>query len=171
LYGSEIWGIFNIKSNEFNDIDNTQIDECYKKLKCGSLHQQFCKYILGINKKSVNHVSLCELGRHPLYYNIVKGMLKYCYRLENLVEFPLLKDTCLCSKHLHYNHRTSWYSSIVKLFTIFNVGFNTMSLGKCNFNSALKILSSKYLTDWKYMNNSLKDGKLVTYLFLCMKEI
>ena len=150
-----------------NGIDNTQIDEFYKKLKCESLHQKFWKYILGINKKSVNHASLSELGRHPLHYNIVKDMLKYCYRLENLVEFPLLKDAFLCSKNLHYNHKTSWYSSIVKLFTIFNMGCNTMSLGKCNFNSTLKkLLSSKYLTDWKYRNNSLKDGKLVTYLFL-----
>ena len=167
LYGSEIWGVFNIKNNKFNCTDNTQIDDCYKKLKCESLHQKFCKYILGINKKSVNHASLSELGRHPLHYNIVKGMLKYCYRLENLVEFPLLKDAFLCNKHLHYNHKTSWYSTIVKLFNILNMGCNTMSLGKGDFNSTLKkLLSSKYLTDWKYRNNSLKDGKLVTYLFL-----
>ena len=86
-----------------------------------------------------------------LPYNIVKGMLKYCYRLENIVEFPLLKDAFLCNKHLHYNLKTSWYSTIVKLFNILNMGCNTMSLGKGDFNSTLKkLLSSKYLTDWKY---------------------
>jgi hypothetical protein len=46
----------------------------------------------------VNHASLSELGRHPLHYDIVKSLLKYCYRLENLTtEFPLLKDAFLCS--------------------------------------------------------------------------
>jgi hypothetical protein len=44
---------------------------------------------LGLNKKSVNHASLSELGRHPLHYEIVKRPLKYCYRWENLTtEFP-----------------------------------------------------------------------------------
>jgi hypothetical protein len=65
----------------------------YKNYKGETLHLKFCKYILGLNKKSVNHASLSELGRHPLHYDIVNSLLKYCYRLENLTtEFPLLKD-------------------------------------------------------------------------------
>jgi hypothetical protein len=59
-----------------------------------------------------HHASLSELGRHPLHYDIVKSLLKYCYRLENLTtEFPLalLKDAFLCSKNLHFRRSASWY--------------------------------------------------------------
>jgi hypothetical protein len=67
--------------------------------------------ILGLNRKSVNHASLSELGRYPLHYDIIKTILKYCYRLENLsTEFPLLQDAFLCSKKLHSMNKTSWYS-------------------------------------------------------------
>ena len=66
----------------------------------------------------MNHASLSEQERHPLHYDIVKSLLKYCYRLENLTtEFPLC-------------------------------------------------LNQQYLSDWKDISESLKDGKLTTYLFL-----
>jgi hypothetical protein len=64
-----------------------QINDCYKNYQGETLHLKFCKYILGLNNKSVNHASLSELGRHPLHYDIVKSLLKYCYRLENRVSF------------------------------------------------------------------------------------
>jgi hypothetical protein len=36
---------------------------------------------------------LSELGRHPLYFNIVKSMLNYYLRLEKTGStFPLLND-------------------------------------------------------------------------------
>jgi hypothetical protein len=40
--------------------------------------------MLGIKKKRVNFASLSESGRLPLHFNIVKSMIQYCYRLENL---------------------------------------------------------------------------------------
>jgi hypothetical protein len=43
-----------------------------------------CKVMLGIKKKRVNFASLSESGRLPLHFNIVKSMIQYCYRLENL---------------------------------------------------------------------------------------
>ena len=87
LYGSEIWGLFIVNNTKLKDTNNIQINDCYKNYKGETLHVKFCKYILGLNKKSVNHASLSELGRHPLHYDIVKSLLKYCYRLENRVSF------------------------------------------------------------------------------------
>ena len=75
LYGSELWGIFNVNNTKLKDTNNIQINDCYKNYKGETL---------GLNKKSVNHASFSELGRHPLHYDIVKRLLKYCYRLENL---------------------------------------------------------------------------------------
>ena len=123
---------------------------------------------MGLNKKSVNHASLSELGRHPLHYDIAKSLLKYCYRLENLAtQFPLLKDAFLCSKNLHFTHSASWYSSVNKLLNNFNIQDNSMWYNKSKFGFILrKCLNQKYLSDWKDTSESLKDEKLTTYLFL-----
>jgi hypothetical protein len=44
-------------------------------------------------KKATNLAVLSELGRHPLYFNIVKSMLNYYLRLEKTGStFPLLND-------------------------------------------------------------------------------
>jgi hypothetical protein len=57
------------------------------------LHQKFLKYILGVHTKTTNIAVLSELGRFPLYYNIIKAMLKYYYRLEKSQStFP--QDSC-----------------------------------------------------------------------------
>ena len=122
LYGSEVWGIFNVTSAKLSKTDDIHLNDCYKYFQGETLHLIFCKSILGLNRKSVNHASLSELGRYPLYYDIIKTILKYCYRLENLsTEFPLLQDACLCSKKLHSMNKTSWYSSVTKLLKIFNI--------------------------------------------------
>jgi hypothetical protein len=151
LYGSEIWDIFNVNNTKLKETNNIQINDCYKNYKGETLHLKFCKYILGLNKKSVNHASLSELGRHPLHYDIAKSLLQYCYRLENLAtQFPLLKDAFLCSKNLHFTHSVSWYSSVNKLLNIFNIEDNSMWYDKSEFGFILrKCLNQKYLSDWK----------------------
>jgi hypothetical protein len=76
------------------------------------MHQKFCKYILGVHKKATA-VVLSELGRHPLYFNIVKSMLNYYLRLVKTGStFPLLNDAYIESKLLHNTKKSSWYSSI-----------------------------------------------------------
>lgn len=161
LYGSEIWGIFNvnnIKIKQSNDI----LIQRYNNLIAETLHLKFCKTILGLNKKSMNHASLSELGRFPLHYDIVNKLLKYCYRLTT--QFPLLKDAFLCSKELHFSQNTT--SSIEKLLNILNIQ-NIMTYSKKDFVTSLKqSQTKKYLMDWQYSNETLKDGKLVTYKFL-----
>jgi hypothetical protein len=78
------------------------------------MHQKFCKYILGVDNKKATHLAvLSELGRHPLYFNIVKSMLNYYLRLEKTGStFPLLNDAYIESKLLHNAKKSSWYSSI-----------------------------------------------------------
>ena len=115
----------------------------------------------------MNHASLSELGRYPLHYDVVNRLLKYCYRLEHLTtDFPLLKDAYVCSKELHLAQKTTWYSSIEKLLKIMGIQ-NIMTYTKKDFGTSLKhSQNSKYSMDWQFSNETLKDGKLVTYLFL-----
>ena len=167
LYASEIWGSFNVNNQKIRSPNpgDLNLDLCYKNLPCEQLHMKFCKFILGVHRKSVNFGSLSELGRFPLHYNIVKSMLKYCYRLQNLTEFPLLSDAFAYSKDSHYQGKTTWYSSIQKLLKILNINEDFLSCDKRKFNFILnKTLRNKYLKDWKNNCEKFKAGKLDTYL-------
>jgi hypothetical protein len=42
------------------------------------------KYILEVNKRATNFATLSELGLFPLHFDIIKSMIRYWYRLENL---------------------------------------------------------------------------------------
>ena len=71
---------------------------------CDKLHIKFCKSILGVHKSATNFAVLSELGRFPLHFDILKSMLSYWYRLENLGQsFPLLVDAYKESKSLDLN--------------------------------------------------------------------
>ena len=69
------------------------MEQIYSKLHSEKMHQKFCKYILEVHKKATNLAVFSELGRHPLYFNIVKSMLIYYLKLEKTGStFPLLND-------------------------------------------------------------------------------
>jgi hypothetical protein len=75
---------------------------------CEKIHLKFCKFILGVHKRTTNIAVLSVLGRFPLYFNIIKCMLLYWYRLENLgKEFPLLKEAYNETKLLYLSKKTN----------------------------------------------------------------
>ena len=78
----------------------------YCKQKAELLHQKFCKYILGLHKKSTNFAVLSELGRFPLHFNVIKTMIRY-YEM-----FPLLHATYKESISIDDSNHASWFSSI-----------------------------------------------------------
>ena len=73
LYGCEIWGMFNPFSSKFRKGQPSFCD-FFAKNHAEKLHQKFLKYILGVHTKTTNIAVLSELGRFPLYYNIIKAM-------------------------------------------------------------------------------------------------
>ena len=60
LYGSEIWGIFNINNAKVKCSNDILMQLCYKNFIGETLHLKFCKTIMGLNRKSINHASLSE---------------------------------------------------------------------------------------------------------------
>jgi hypothetical protein len=69
------------------------LDQIYLNLEIEKLHIKFNKCILGVNKRATNFATFSELGRFPLHFDIIKSMIRYWYRLENLdSNFTLLKD-------------------------------------------------------------------------------
>jgi hypothetical protein len=83
LYGYEIWRSFNPLASKFKDKDVT-MNKIFYRLKCETLHINFCKSILGLQQKSSNFAILSELWRFPLYYQINKAMINYWFWLETL---------------------------------------------------------------------------------------
>jgi hypothetical protein len=76
LYGSDIWGMFNPFTMKCKK-ENPSFDNIYSGSLCEKIHLKFCKFILGVHKRTKNIAVLSELGRFPLYFNIIKCMLLY----------------------------------------------------------------------------------------------
>ena len=45
----------------------SEIYDIYKDWECEKLNIKFCKYILGVNKKTTNLAVLAELWKFPIY--------------------------------------------------------------------------------------------------------
>lgn len=88
MYGSEIWGQYLINRKDSNVFKMPKFDV---SLACERLHVKVCKQILRVPRKATNIAVLAELGRLPLYYNIIQSVVKYYVRLESMQSNCLLK--------------------------------------------------------------------------------
>ena len=66
LYGSEIWG-------PMTNQDYTNWD----KHKIETLHTEFCKYLLKVQRKTPNNACRAELGQFPLLFDIQKRAMSF----------------------------------------------------------------------------------------------
>jgi hypothetical protein len=109
-YGVTLTHLRRLQSNDL------VLDQIYHNLEIEKLHIKFSKYILGVNKRASNFATLSELRRFPLHFDIIKSMIRYWYRLENLdSNFTSLKDAYEESKKLFEIKIPSWYGSITLL--------------------------------------------------------
>ena len=164
LYGSEIWAYFDPFKSKLKNGAFT-FDQIYGKLFCEKLHTRFCKFILGLHRKTTNIAVMSELGRFPLHFNIIRSMIKYWYRLENLgSSFPLLKDAYLSSKELHAKKISSWYGSVQTLFTKLHGIKDLHNASPYTFSRlSNKHMKTHYYNEWRQLMNKYSDGKLCTY--------
>ena len=94
---------------------NIPIDQIFSKLHCEKLHLKFCKFLLGVHKISTNFAVQSELGRFPLHFDILKQILRFWHRLENLDwSFPLLKAAYKCMKASNH-HGMAPYNIFCKI--------------------------------------------------------
>lgn len=167
LYGCEIWGQFNTTTARFRN-GVISFDRIFSNICCEKLHVSFCKFILGTHKKTSNLAVLSELGRFPFHFVIIKTMLKYWHRLENLgTSFPLLNDAFLSSKQLFWKKLPSWYSSINQILKTLKTDNGLSSLGDYIFTKKLnQLVSSHYIDQWHNDLITCSVGKLRTYTLL-----
>ena len=92
-YNAEIWGVLN---NVFNSKSINQFWERVQKLPFEKFQLKFCKSILGVHTRAHNGTVIGELGRLPLFMNIINFSLKYIIHMDQVKQdrplfFQLLK--------------------------------------------------------------------------------
>ena len=58
-------------------------EKIYRNNVADKINLRYCKFISGVNSKSSNIAVLSELGRYPIYFNIVLSMISYLHRLHH----------------------------------------------------------------------------------------
>ena len=120
---------------------------------------------MGVNKWATNFATLSELGRFPLHFDIIKSMIRYWYRLENLdSNFTLLKDAYEESKKLFEIKIPSWYGSITLLIKNIRGLKELSNVSKHKFKSSYKdVIYQVYKENWGKQMLKHSEGKLCNY--------
>ena len=134
------------------------------KLECDKLHMKFLKYICGTHKRATNYAILGELGRYPLYIDVLLNSIKYFQRLNMLAD-----ENKLVSKALHENlsmkenNKKCWIKDVHLLLR--NIGITETDSSDLFINVKNKLISN-FKEKWKSTlseNCSQQTGKLRTY--------
>jgi hypothetical protein len=91
LYGSEVWGAYCVTPKNSKQKFEHYLQDCGNLIE--KLHSQFCKQTLMVSKRSCNVAVRMELGRLPLFVNIICITLKYYC---NIVDRD---ETSMCSEY------------------------------------------------------------------------
>ena len=132
LYSCEIWGPCKLKLNyDYRDISSNNFwKELQTKFPIESkmsntsnlyekIHIRLCRTILGVNNKTSNIGIYGELGRYPMYIDIIKQCKRYYEHLESNTENVLLQ----------------------KVYKTMKTNNNQQSINIFNFNNILSSLS------------------------------
>jgi hypothetical protein len=99
------FGAHLIQTAKFKNDRQITLDHIFNNLMCEKLHIKFGKFILGVHRKTTNQAVLSEIGRFPIYFDIIKSMLNYWQRLQYLDSFPILQSAYKHSKKLYINNK------------------------------------------------------------------
>jgi hypothetical protein len=111
-YGSEVWGTFD--PQKLLDKGDNYFSKLCNDLKVEKAHMKFCKFSLGVGKRSSNLAVIGELGRYPLFIEILISMFSYLTHISNSKDI-LLSEALSVSKLFYDQNKKSWYSTILSL--------------------------------------------------------
>ena len=178
LYGCEIWGPCNIKIPEFIQNENSwkrlqaEFTLEYKMSKRNNpfekLHMQMCRKILGVNNKTSIAGIYGELGRYPLYINIIQQCQRYATHLENNEKNTLLQKIYKSFKQSdpENDNKPNILSFNYNLSKIYKANNNFIS---SNVHNNTSIFKERYRNFWyKQIKNldsqsGIGNNKMRTY--------
>ena len=149
LYGSEVWGP--LSRLEHDSWDKHPIE---------TLHTEFCRKILNVQRKIPNNACRAELGRFPLLLNIQKRAITFWTHL-NLSQKDTLHFKALKTQEL--NPENSALSQLMVKLT----NEAPISTGSKQLNRTKQIMNhskDQYLEHWK--NQTKTQSRLNCYLTL-----
>ena len=118
------------------------------------IHNRFCKYLLGVHKKSSNFASRCELGRLPILSFIASLTYKYYSRLEKLPSTRLVKEVFDVDRGLYLEGKKSWSSFIYKSTENMKI-----DISKLSTDDISKIVNNYYKKiSWRSTKNLKKSN-------------
>ena len=151
MYGSEIWGYEFNKKNIL-----TSLFSSVEKALCEKVHISFCRFILGVHKKSQLSAIRGELGRTPLALEALANSLHYYKYLCNKSPTTLLSCAFKTSavNHCVQSHKF-WHGQIIRLKELLG---NASARSR---KSVLHHLRSLYSTHW--WDKIHMESKMRTY--------
>ena len=156
-YGSEASFTFNLRKKEGELRGNFEDFEC--KGEPERIHKKMMRYTLGLNNKSTIDAMYAEVGRYPIYSEIVTRLLKYEQRLDQAEEDTLVKKAYRESKALHQEGKTiTWMTQTNHIKRILGMNpSNIASKGMCA--EADQTMKSRFRENWKKRLMSDKSKK------------
>ena len=163
LYSSEIWSMFEKQTKRKNilALENTFKDQHIEKLNI-----KFCKYLLGVNKKASNLAVRGELGRYPLYIDVVLSMIKYWIRFhdhKNKISDNLLTEALKENYSMSEENQHCWLTCIKTI--LYEIGMNDIyhNPAKCTKKTIKDIqtrLKLRYVRKWQQDVACIKPDKV-----------
>ncbi len=165
LYGSEVWGCFNPALSSVSKTKQFKLEKAFGKFEMEKIHLRQCRWTLGVNNRSTTDAVLGELGRHPLYIDVVVNMFKYLQYINSQNESSLIYEAFLCNKQLSNTGVYSWYSCIDFMKQELDICnqvryLNQVALGRIVKNN----LIGRYKDKWRQnVHSENPHSKLRTY--------
>ena len=154
LYGSEVWGLF-----PPNKLSDTFLNKLCNELPAEKIHIKFCKYILEVSRRATNVAVRGELGRQPLFLEIIFNMIKYLGHLTSTDCTGIISDAYIESKNLHSENKPCWYKCVSEILRFFNIDINNI-IGKSKYilkQRVFPLIIKKYKDIWK--NELFSDSR------------
>ena len=143
-YGSEVWSIFATKglndSNFLKLCDSTVVEK---------IHVQFCKYLLGVGKKSSNAGVRAELGRHAILPELLAHSAKFWLRLCNHDPSSLVYKAYL-DMHSDKTDGNNWADGIKRIWSEFGLGGIWENQGSRYRHKSIKLLKQNMVLRYEH---------------------
>lgn len=124
------------------------------------LHSKVCKQILNVHKTTSNYGVRLELGRMPLYVNIISKTLKYYIQIT--------RRTCVNSLlksafKLHEANTSNWYMAIKNVLEFTGYSLDNFNISNIKSSSFSVVNQLKSFIEKQYLARVRENVKLTLY--------
>lgn len=160
LYGVEVWGTVNLNRRKIMTCESGQrLQEAYADLPQEKLNIKLAKYLLQVPKNASNDAVLGELGRYPLYLNIIKQLFKYQNKLENLENGKLVKEAYNLDKSRSGKKQSTWCDTIEFITEELKIEKSTRQKQTKIFHKKVYSIAKQYYAKWWIQTINRQESK------------